>query len=551
MNRPANPERAGFTLLEVMIAAALLSIVTAGAMAAFIAQSRVTNTQQETSQANDRAREAIRLISNDVRTAAAGIGPGSGGYAGCAAGAIPFDTGNPNASGTTVACLPPVFRSFTPLGPLPLSAGIMGTACGTISSPGYQLTFGGATPIVEPAASAYFCPDDLVVLAVDDANPLFMVQSAPQNSSVTNSAPLTFAGTNTPPRGGGSIYSGFGFDDGPPGYPLPRSVLPPLVDPLIPTGVGGPTMLFGGPSGAALMNVGCPNQGLGTVCAAPTPYSANSAGCTADPGCYNKSYGLVPTTPAIDLYGNNLDFGSVAMPARLVQYWIQPVNAQGGTTAGPFVSANLMRSIVVPQPNPYDLVQLSSTVLVEGVIDLQVEFGFPDPSTPPGTPGNGQLVYLSSGGLQQSGWQSPYLTATLPSKSLTITPLNPLCNGLGSPDPSIYEGVCFPTSGGQFNALTQLRTVRLNLTVRAGVPVASGQGPAQATNAAFAGYSILEPGVQGLGPNGNIEGQQWNFAAHGTDVNPTTGVFPSQDGANYRQISTEIYLRNVGWTNNL
>ena len=39
----------GFTLLEVLVAAALLSIVTGAAMAAYIAQTRIINTQQQTS----------------------------------------------------------------------------------------------------------------------------------------------------------------------------------------------------------------------------------------------------------------------------------------------------------------------------------------------------------------------------------------------------------------------------------------------------------------------------------------------------------------------
>ena len=105
-------KRAGFTLLEVVVAVALLFIVTGAAMAAYVAQTRIINTQQQTSSANDHTRETIRLLSNDIRAAGAGLNAATAGFPKCAPGTIPFDYG---AGAASVACLPPVFRSTSPL----------------------------------------------------------------------------------------------------------------------------------------------------------------------------------------------------------------------------------------------------------------------------------------------------------------------------------------------------------------------------------------------------------------------------------------------------
>jgi type II secretory pathway pseudopilin PulG len=492
-----------------MVAAALLSIVTAGAMAAFIAQSRATNTETSTSLANDSAREAIRLISNDVRTAAAGLTPGSGGYGSCAAGTVPFDMG-----GALIACLPPAFRSSSPIytqGAISgstLPGGSFTSCGGNPSFPGYQLKLGtGAGQVIEPSAASHFCPDDLVVLAVDDANPLFMIQSTPYVSSAGALAPLAFAGTNAPQRLVAPLVSspwaGYGFDDGVPNYPPPGG------------GPSQPTMLFGGASGAVMMYVGC-----------------------------------VPYSTSVDLYQNNLNFGTVGMPARLVQYSIQPYGANG-TFVAPFIGANLVRSIVVPTPvaagaGGYVFTIASSAVLVQGVVDMQVEFGFPDPSNPQ----SGQLVYLNSAGLQAAPWPPPYTVGTLPGASAALHLSN--CAAVPA-DPTVFSGVCYPTNGGSYNAISQLRTVRLTLTVRVGTSVNANQGPAVRSTTSHAATFNLQTGIQDLTVP-SVEATDWGFT-------PTTpyvpgaalpaGVFQTQDGADYRQISTEIYVRNEGWSNNL
>jgi len=532
----------GFTLIEVMVAAALLSIVTAGAMAAFIAQSRATNTEGSTSQANDDAREGIRLISNDVRTAAAGLTAGSGGYGSCAAGTIPFDMG-----GALIACLPPVFRSSSPIyvpgavsgSNLPVTSF---TPCnGNLSFPGYQLKLGsGGSLIVEPSTTSHFCPDDLVVLAVDDANPLFMIQSTPHLSSAGAVLPLAFAGTNAPqrviPPAVSSPWAGYGFDEGVPNFPAPGG------------GASQPTMLFGGASGAVLMDVGCTAPNCPAV--AGSYLGTLTTPCSSAPNCWDQAYGIVPYSASVDLYQNNLNFGTIGMPARLVQYSIQPYGVNG-TFVAPFVGANLVRSVVVPTPvaagvGGYVFTIASSAVLVEGVIDMQVEFGFPDPANP----GGGQLVYLNSAGLQAGAWATPYTLGTLPGANGALNLTN--CAG-GGADATVFSGVCYPTNGGSFNAISQLRTVRLTLTVRVGAATNATQGSAVRTSTSRAAVFNLQTGIQDLLVP-SIEAVDWGFS-------PTTpyvpgsalpaGVFPSQDGADYRQISTEIYVRNEGWSNNL
>ena len=535
-------KRSGFTLLEVMVAAALLSIVTAGAMAAFIAQSRATNTQASTSEANDHAREAIRLISNDVRTAAAGLTSGSGGYGSCAAGTVPFDMG-----GALIACLPPVFRSASPIyvpGAISgsnLPVGSFVPCGGNPSFPGYQLTLGaaGANQVIEPSTISHFCPDDLVVLSVDDSNPLFMIQSTPNLSSAGAVIPLAFAGTNAPQRvispAVSSPWAGYGFDDSIPNFPPPG-------------GPGQPTMLFGGASGAVLMNVGCTAPNCPAV--AGTYTGTLSTPCSSAPNCWDQAYGIVPYSASVDLYRNNLNFGTIGMPAHLVQYSIQPIGANG-TFVAPFVSANLVRSVVIPTPiaagaGGYVFTIASSTVLVQGVIDMQVEFGFPDPANPAG----GQLVYLSSAGLQAGAWATPYTLGTLPGANGALNLTN--C-GVAAADPTVFSGVCYPNNGGSFNAISQMRTVRLTLTVRAGAGVNTVAGAAVRSSTSRSGVFYLQTGIQDMTVP-SVEATDWGFdptVPYVPGAAIPAGVFASQDGADYRQISTEIYVRNEGWSNNL
>ncbi len=521
-SRPIKAVHRGFTLLEVMMAGALLSIVTAGAMAAFIAQSRAINTQRQTSEGNDSAREAARLIGNDLRTAAAGVNPGSGGIGTCAQGSIPFD-GNPG-----VICLPPVFRSNTPL-TLPTATGYTDCPSGCpqpATNPCYNLDFGNGVTV--PPLPARFCPDDLVVVAVDDTNPLFMVQSSANFPSVANATPITFAGTSpiprTPAPGVSAPSAGYGFDDS-----VPTNGL----------------MLYGGANGAVLMNT--TYQGPGAA------WIANGA-CTTPAGgtCDVASYLLVPSTPTVDLIRNNLGFGAIAMPAHIYRYSIEPVDAAGlpslCTVGDPCVGANLIRSQITPLngvtlagAETLAFTTVSSAVLVEGVVDLQVEFGLAYPQTT-GTP-NGQFVYVNSGGLQQTPWLTPTVPSTQPGPATTTSASN--CTGAAT-DPTVWSGVCFPTGGtAGTNALSSLRTVRLNLTTRSGANVNARSGSAAQTALAVGAMPLLQPAVQDL-LTGNAEAGEWGFAGGG----PFAGL-PIKDGATYRQVSTEISIRNLGWTNNL
>ncbi len=258
----------------------------------------------------------------------------------------------------------------------------------------------------------------------------------------------------------------------------------------------------------------------------------------------------MPYSASVDLYQNNLNFGTIGMPARLVQYSIQPYGANG-TFVAPFVGANLVRSVVVPTPvapgaGSYVFTIASSAILVPGVIDMQVEFGFPDPANP----GGGQLVYLNSAGLQAGAWPTPYTLGTLPGANAALNLSN--C-GAGAVDPTVFSGVCYPTNGGSYNAISQVRTVRLTLTVRAGAGINATQGPALRSSASRAAVFNLQTGIQDLNVP-SVEAIDWGFApttpyVPGAALPP--GVFASQDGADYRQISTEIYVRNEGWSNNL
>jgi prepilin-type N-terminal cleavage/methylation domain-containing protein len=504
----------GFTLLEVVIAAALLSIVTGAAMAAYIAQTRIINTQQQTSSANDHAREAVRLLSNDVRASGAGLNIATSGAPGCAPGTIPFDLG-----GGALACLPPVFRSTSPLyydngaaTPVPAAPGSAWpgnyTQCiagaGGQFNPGYRLTLGSGA--FAPSATNLFCPDDLVIIAVDDTEPLFQVSPSPPFSCVANTKPINFAGSTTP--------AGYGFDDAFPN-------LPPA-----PTTLASPLMLIGGASTAALINV---SQGvLG---------GANFAGGPClEPNCGLNAVGLVPWCRSVDLFSvARVSFGSIALPARLQQYHIQPVNA-AGLNQPPFVSANLMRTTIIPASgiaaptSGYPFQVINSEILIEGVVDMQVEFGF-DPT------GTGLLRYVSSGGTQSivAGGAAPY-------NPDPVQQLNQ-CTG-GAAQSGVFPGVCFPTGGVLgLAAIQQLRTVRLNLTIRSSTIANSGTNSnGIRSSAGMGGEFFLRPAVTDIcAPGANVEAQSWGFTCPANI--PSLRVI---DGANYRQVSTEIFVRNFG-----
>jgi prepilin-type N-terminal cleavage/methylation domain-containing protein len=496
----------GFSLVEVMVSVFTLSIITAAAMAAYIAQSRIINTQQQTSSANDHAREAIRILSNDARSVGAGLNIATSGFGTCAPGTIPFDYG----AGIGVACLPPLFRSTSPLyfdnaapglaWPAGNYAQCVGGGAGPFN-PGYQLTLGAGA--FAPSAGNLFCPDDLVMLAVDDTEPLFMVSPAPAFSCVNNANSLVFAGSATP--------TGYGFDDA---FPI----LPPA-----PTTLASPMMLFGGASTAFLANVSAGVLAVGNYAGGPC----------LEPNCGLNAVPLVPWTQSVDLCASNLNFGSVALPARMVQYHIQPVNARGQNVP-PFVSANLVRSTVIPANVPlaggYPFTVLSSTVLIEGVLDMQVEFGF-DPT------GNGLLRYVSSGGTQSITAPGPPPYNPDPAQQLNQ------CAG-GAPQLSVYQGACFPTGGILgLAAIQQLRTVRIALTLRSSTITNSGTSFNGARSAAgMGGNFFLRPAVTDIcAPAANVEAQSWGFACPNTIPSLRT-----VDGATYRQVSTEIFVRNLG-----
>jgi prepilin-type N-terminal cleavage/methylation domain-containing protein len=495
----------GFTLLEVLVAAALLSVVTGAAMAAYIAQTRIINTQQQTSSANDHVREAIRILSNDARAAGAGLNLATSGFVGCAPGTIPYDYG---AGAASVACLPPMFRSTSPLyfdGAVPGSLWPAGNYAACVGgglgpySPGYQLNLGSGAFV--PSAANLFCPDDLVVLAVDDTEPLFMVQSTPTVSSVGNVTSVLFAGSNT--------ATGFGFDDAYPALPPP------------PATATSPMMLFGGATSAVLMNV-----------AAGVAAANYLGGPCLEANCGLSAVGLIPRTSSVNFFASNLNFGTVALPARLMQYHIQPVNALGQNVP-PFVSANLVRSTVVPAAvglgGGYPFTVVDSHVLIEGVVDMQVEFGF-DPT------GTGLLRYVSSGGTQS-------ITAVGP-PPYGPDALQQVNNcAAGAAGAGVYSGLCFPNNGiNGLNVIQLLRTVRITLTVRSATIANSTSFNGATSSAGRAGTYFLRPGVMDIcPPAANVEAANWGFTCPANVV-----PLPTTDGANYRQVSTEIYVRNLG-----
>ncbi len=490
-----------------MVAGGLLAVVTAMAMAAYVAQVKLTHTQEQASNATDAAREAIRLLGNDVRSAAPGISAAivAGGASQlCTTGTIPFDPG-----GGQLACLPPIFRSATPLaGMLPNVNGSGGNyvppaVClgGEAASAGFNLTVGPTQVEPNPANNGmYFCPDDLVIVATDTSNSFYV--SGLSSSSIGNVTPAQFALMQT------AATTVDGFDTG-------------AVGAL----VSNPMVLLTGGSGPVLL---CANQPCGTPLSPPaiSPY----AGVTDAQG---GAWGWLPltlSTPQYDLFGNIGTGTPVALPARLVQYAIEPVDSLGNSPpvgGNPIVSANLVRSELLPTGNSPFLSVLGSTVLVKGVIDMQVEFGY-DPT------GNGQLQYVSSGGYQKAYWQQPNASPTPPTVDTTYN----TCLGGAAPN-GVSRATCFPNQNFQY-----LRSVRINLLARIGTVTNSrsqgGLSSAAGTSAPF----LLQPAVQDI-DTGNVEAQNWKWQPGGT-FQP----FATIDGAEYREISTEISIRNLALSAN-
>ncbi|MHB8417122.1 MAG: PulJ/GspJ family protein [Myxococcales bacterium] len=514
----------GFTLLEVMIAGGLLAVITAFAMMAFVAQVKLTHSQEQAANATDSAREALRLIGNDVRAAAPGINAAliSGGASStCPAGTIPFDPGL-----GALACLPPAFRSSSPLAPLGIPATFPGSllnACGP-GTIGYQLTVGpGQVEPVDAAGKAYyFCPDDLVILAVDDSDAYFVSGLTPPSTS-----PVIAQFALTQSAVGDGLDQGSGPLSSNPMVLISGSQGPVLLsDPIPPVPCGGPA-----PSPA------CPGWPSSTV-----------------GGTVAADWGYVQVklqTMQYDLFSSLGTGTPVAMPARLVQYAIQPVDADGNpasVTGKAAVSADLVRTVLSPLgaapwlgpglPSAGGSV-ISSTTLVKGVIDMQVEFGF-DPA------GNGQLQYSNSASYQGSYWTTvmgmngtaPPASNALPSYNLCYDDVQPAANLFGST--AMPYGSCFPDQNFQY-----LRSVRVNLTVRSGGITNSrtnsaGLQSAAGTSAPF----MLQPAVQDL-TNGNLEAQAWGFGWG----KPFAGL-PTIDGAQWREMSTELSVRNLALTAN-
>ncbi len=507
----------GFTLLEVMVAGGLLAVLTAAAMAAFVAQVKLTNAQQQAANATDSAREALRLIANDLRAAAPGISAAlvAGGASSiCPTGTIPFDPGS-----GALACLPPVFRSSVPIAPVNSpGVGFALNACG-LGTVGYQLQVGPGQ--VEPSLTPFdtthfFCPDDLVILAVDDADAYF-VSGLPM-TSIGNTMPANFALTQA-----AGMADGLDASDG-------ALAANPMV---LLSGAQGPALLCNSPLTTA------PCTG-GFVAPVPSPWGGGAVG-----GTTAANWGSVPVTLRTQTY--NL-FGSLgtgtpaAMPARVVQYAIEPVDASGqpvGLSGQPAVDANLVRTVVAPAgsfmgPSANSggwFTVISSTILVKGVVDMQVEFGF-DPNS------NGQLQYSNSAGFQSTYWsQAMGIAGTAPPVA-TATPTYNVCNG----DPLtayLFGGTCFPDQ--QFQAL---RSVRVNLTARNGAIVNSRSIQGLSSTAGTAAPFLLQPAVQDL-TTGNLEAAQWGFTW--APPTSTTGFagFPTVDGAQWREMSTEIAVRNL------
>ena len=88
--------------------------------------------------------------------------------------------------------------------------------------------------------------------------------------------------------------------------------------------------------------------------------------------------------------------------------------------------------------------------------------------------------------------------------------------------------------------------------MRSGNITDSRSSAAQGSGAAISAPFELQPAVQdiaGAGGPGNLEAQNWGWTAPLATGAPTwvpIPAFSTKDGAEYREISTEIYLRNLG-----
>ncbi len=500
--RVADESRHGFTLIEVTIAGGLLAAVTAVAMIAYVAQIKLMNTQQQASDATDSARETIRLIGNDLRGAAPGISSAmiaGGANPACATGTIPFDPIDGHFGGHA-ACLPPIFRSSSPIaGMLPSvqpgatvwapTAFCMG---GGPAAGGFQLTVGPNQ--TEPAAGASFCPDDLVMVTTDASNAFF-----------ASNLPISYApGTPVDVQLAFSQAAADGFDTG---------ALQSLST--------NPMLLLSGTTGPVLL---C----TGTYCGGSfvAPLVANPFPNVTDSFAASWAYTTLTLQASSTNPFANLGVGTpVALPARIVQYAVAPVDANGASppaNGASIVGGNLVRSVLLPIATAPYFAVLSSTVLVKGVVDMQVEFGY-DPL------GNGQLQYVSSGGYQETYWPQPNNNTTPPAPDTTYN----ACLS-SSPPQGMSAAVCFPDQHFPY-----MRSVRVSLLVRRTNAQNARTQTALKSSTATAAPFVIQPAGQDL-VNGNLEAQNWSWSPGGNFIGFTT-----IDGAQYREISTEVSVRNL------
>ncbi len=522
-NQPPGHAR-GFTLLEVMIAGGLLAVLTAAAMGAYLAQLSLVHQQESTTTVTDETRSAIRTLAADLRPAAPGIAGNASGQ--CPKGTVQLvqptlPSGDGIAQG--IVCLPPAFRSSAPLFFAGAQAGIAIPSnlslCpnATSMSYGYQLQAGSA---IEPTSSTFFCPDDLVVLAADDSDPYFLQ-----------------GGSTTPPGlvvGGSVPTDGYGFD----------SQAPQNWGLFLLTGVG--STIVSAPMIAPLPAAVAPIPLAGGACSGGSCYQTGVI--PLDNGSYNL---VKPTLPGgSGVAGSHgmtvgaLGVGSPVLPARFTQYAIQPIGADpANPNTPPFVTANLVRNVVVPLAAAagaalpgYPFYVVSSTILIQDVVDMQVEFGIQNPQ--------GKMVYVESGGEQQSPWNPGLLVAPGTQPALVnASNVYDACGNATQPTcqspPCYFPGVCFPNDG-DIQTLQSLRSVRIYLTVRHGSIANSRQASAKNSGAGIGAPFALQPAVQDS-VTGNAETVSWGWTNSGTWLPPQTA-----DGAEWREVSTEIFMRNLG-----
>jgi hypothetical protein len=127
-----------------------------------------------------------------------------------------------------------------------------------------------------------------------------------------------------------------------------------------------------------------------------------------------------------------------------------------------------------------------------------------------------------------------------------VAGIPPAC---GTP-PCFYQGACFPNPGTNSNTLQNLRSVRIYLTARRGSVNDSRAASSRNSAAGISGTFLLQPAVQDSA-TGNAEAQAWGWAPGGgwapVSADGTTNKgLKTVDGASWRQVSTEIFLRNLG-----